>query len=279
MNIRDFIPPLVINFLRRSIRPERHYENYEIALKACSKDAYQNSELCNMIADKTLIHSKILKEKPYTISPINAFFLAAIYQLISNKSKKVINLLDFGGACGAHYFEIRRFIPEDIRLKWTVIETSQMVDSAIKGGFSNEELCFLSSISDISEQIDFIYSSCTLHYVPLPYEEMRSLTSLNAKWILFNRMMFIESELEIVTIQKSLLSSNGPGKLPENYSDKLISYPHTTLSLPKFVREMRNHNYEVEWIFDDFSEVYKTKSGNVFGKSILFKQQLKAGNL
>ena len=136
MIIRDFFPPILIKLVKGSERfkDTKEYENYSQAMSDCTSDAYQNIELCNMIADKTIIHIETLKERPFSLNPTNVFLLSAINQYINIYSKKNLKILDFGGACGAHYFEIRRFIPNDVSLKWYVVETAQMVKSAIDRG-------------------------------------------------------------------------------------------------------------------------------------------------
>jgi hypothetical protein len=67
MNIKEFLPPILIRFAKRLIglKDSREYESYSKAMQVCISDAYQNIELCNMIADKTVIYNDILKEKPF----------------------------------------------------------------------------------------------------------------------------------------------------------------------------------------------------------------------
>jgi putative methyltransferase (TIGR04325 family) len=272
MNVSDLIPPILVNYLKKVFRARdfRNYESFELALKASTLDAYQNAELCNMIADKTIVLMEKLKEKPYELSSANTYLLAAINQYVNINSKKSLTILDFGGACGAHYFEIKRFITNNIVIKWYVVETEKMISTAKSMGLANYELSFVSSPLEIVEKIDFIYSSCTLHYVPEPYETARILTGLNADWVFFNRMMFNENDRDFITVQKSLFSDNGPGRLPKGYSDKIISYPHTTLSLQKFISFMQVNNYKIEWVCAEKSGCYPIGNERIVGKGLLF---------
>lgn len=272
MNIKEFIPPVLSRLVRRTLNLEsnKEYENYSQALRVCIPDAYQNVELCNMIADKTVIHAAKLKEKPFNLNPTNVFLLSAINQYINFFSKKDIQILDFGGACGAHFFEIERFMPEDVTLKWYVVETTQMVKSAKDRDLNNAELDFVSSVDEIKTKTDFIYSSCALHYVPDPYEVTNMLINIKANWLLFNRMMFNENDRDFVTVQKSFLSSNGPGKLPKGYSEKILSYPHTTISYQRFNSMILKNNYKLDWIFEELSGSYKIKNETIVGKGLLY---------
>ena len=178
--------------------------------------------------------------------------------------------MDFGGACGAHYFEVRQLIPQEISMHWYVVETAQMVKSAMERNLNNAELTFVRAIDEISVKVDFIHSSSALQYVDAPYVFTELLLRVDAKWIFFNRMMFNEDDRDFVTVQKSYLSSNGPGKLPQGYQNKLISYPHTTMSFQKFNQTIINKGYECEWIFLESSGSHKIKNENISGKGMLY---------
>ncbi|MBK7964356.1 MAG: hypothetical protein IPK10_02925 [Bacteroidetes bacterium] len=185
MNIKDFLPPLFIELAKkaRGLDNSKKYANYELAIKNCENDAYQNIELCNMIADKTVNHIATLGDKPFFVNPTNVFLLAAINQYLNQNETKEINILDFGGACGAHYFEVRQLIPQEISMHWYVVETAQMVKSAMERNLNNAELTFVRAIDEISVKVDFIHSSSALQYVDAPYVFTELLLRVDAKWI------------------------------------------------------------------------------------------------
>jgi putative methyltransferase (TIGR04325 family) len=272
MTIKDFIPPILIRLVKRSIGLEntKEYENHSQAMKVIASYSYDDFEFCSMIADKTTTYMEKVKEKPFNLHQTNSFLLAAINQYINVYSKKSLTVLDFGGACGSHFFEIKRFFPYNFPLKWYVVETDQMVKSAVNKGLHNDGLNFVSSIEDIKIKIDFIHSSSALQCVSKPYELLNKLININAPWILFNRMMFNESDRDILTILKSFLSTNGPGRLPKGYTDKIVSYPHTTMSFQKFNQTMINKGYELEWIFFDASSGIQLKNEKVIGRGLLY---------
>lgn len=261
MNIKDLTPPIVVELLKayKGIGVSKKlYSSYEEALADCPNDAYENIELCNMIADKTVIYKNESNQEPRKIHPNSVHLLLAINQYLT-KNEELI-LLDFGGAAGAHYYEIRHFLPRTLKLRWLVIETSQMVKSAKEKGLNNEELDFFDSIDQIKSKIDFVYNSGALQYVSEPYTFIKSLCKLNAGYLFFNRMIFTEENKEIIRIQKTLLSLNGPGKLPKGYTDKGHTYPHTTISWEKFNNILLDNNYEIKWLFDEKSgDVVKTE--------------------
>ena len=274
MNIKEFLPPILIRLAKRAIGlgigDSKKFESYAKALQASTSDAYQNIELCNMIAEKTVIHLEKLNEKPFVLNQANALLLAVINQYLNSHSTKILNILDFGGACGAHYFEVRRFISDEVSLRWYVVETPQMVKSAMEKGLNNDELIFVDSIPDIKTGIDIVNSSCALNYVIDPYEILNMIVSVNADWMFFSRMFYNDSDNDFITVQKSFLSSNGPGPLPKGYSDKLLSYPNTIISFNNFYSTITNFGYKAEWIFSETSDHNQTKSERFTEKNLLY---------
>lgn len=269
MGVKKFLPPVVTDFLRRNKKIIK-YKTYEEAFSHCTTNAYENEELCNLIADKTRIYIGSLKKKPFTLNPTTTYLAFSLNYLINVSGKKNITVLDFGGACGAHYYEIRNTLPAAISLKWIVVETDQMIRSAVNRGLANNELAFVSRIEDVTGQVDFVYSSSTLQYVPAPFDFLKKLIDTNAGMVLFNRMMFNKNEEDIITVQRSLLSANGPGKLPEGYTDRTIMYPHTTMSFKKMNAAMTVNGYECLSEFDEPSGSFSLGKEEILGKGLLF---------
>ncbi len=279
MNIKDFIPPIILKTRNKILRKEKDksileevFDSYESAQTKCVTGDYQNIELCNMIADKTIIYRDSLIKQPNTLNATNVFLLAAINNIRITNSLKSLTILDFGGACGAHFFEIKRFLPETFHLKWIVVETPQVVLSAKSKKIETNELTFVDNLNNLPI-IDFIYSSCTLHYTSKPYEFLENLLKIGANFILFNRMTFNENDKDLITIQKSLLSDNGPGPIPKQYTDKLIYYPHTTLSFIKF-NSIVLKKYKLTWIFNEASGSYKINNEAIIGRGLYYTKLL-----
>jgi putative methyltransferase (TIGR04325 family) len=279
MNIRDFLPPIIFKLKSKLFNNNKNssekkvFESYKDAQLYCTNDDYQNTELCNVIADKTLIFRNQLKNETSNLNATNVFLLAAILNETNNYQNKLFTVLDFGGACGTHYFEIRKYLPASLNLKWIVVETEQMVKSATEKKIHNNELIFTDSLNDLP-YVDFLYSSCAIQYTSNPYLFLEELLKLGAKSILFNRMMFNENDKDIVTIQKSFLSENGPGSLPEHYTDKLISYPHTTLSFRKFSQKVLQ-TYRLNWMFNESTGTLKIVNESIIGRGLFYSKKIK----
>ena len=266
MILKDFIPPIFIKLFKIT----HEYKSYHEVLNKAKKGAYENKILCQVVADKTNRFITELKTKPYQLNATNVFLLATIQSFFNETKKKDIRIVDFGGACGVHYYEVLPFIPKDCIVKWTVIETKEMVTSAKKFGCGNQNLNFICNSDEVIGEVDLIYSSCALLYVKNPYLELDKLIKLNAKWILFNRMMFNENDRDVYTLQKSKLSGNGPGKLPKEYMDVEMSYPNTTLSLPKFKKALSVF-YSIEWEFKESSGTHQVNFHNIIGMGLFLK--------
>lgn len=273
MILKNFIPPVFSEFIQKNRRIVK-YKSYEEALSHCTADAYQNEELCNMIADKTLAYRELLNKEPFTVTPTSVYLGFALNYFVNAYQHKTLTVLDFGGACGAHYFEMRKLIPGAIAIKWIVVETEQMVSSALDHGFGKEELSFTTNVESIKESVDFVYSSSTLQYVPEPYTFLNKLIQVNARMILLNRMMFNGNNEDIITVQRSFLSSNGPGKLPQGYVDKLIMYPHTTMAINKVNSIMEKADYKCLIEFDEPSGKFALGKEKVLGKGLLYSKNI-----
>ena len=260
-------------FKRSSFQESHTYANYEAALKDCSSNAYQNEELCNMIADKTVIYKQELLKEPYVLNPASLILSSSLNYLITNHSLNEVSIADFGGASGAHYYDVRRLIPEAVKLKWIVVETEQMVKSALSRELDSTELSFVNAIESLEDSVDLVYSSSTLQYVPEPYKTLEKLLNLRPKWALFNRMVFNLGDSDVVTIQSSSMSDNGPGKMPQNYTDKKILYPHTLISLGKFKQQMETSGYRQQWSVEEYSGMIGRRDGTTIGLATLYKSQ------
>lgn len=248
----------------------KKYINYEEALKESTNDAYEENELIEVIFKKTKIFKESLERDIIQIWETSAYSLfSLINPIIENYESKKINVLDFGGACGAHYFHLRTLIDKRIKLNWLVVETDNMVKYAKE--LENDELKFSNNLKDINnyfEKVDLLHTSGTIQCVDDPHKYLNELLNLNSKWILFNRLGLNEIDRDVITLHKSKLSWNGIGKLPEGYKDRWIKYPFTFISEKEFNRKLKQ-NYEIIAKFNDSSGMYNVKGEKIIGYGLL----------
>jgi putative methyltransferase (TIGR04325 family) len=271
MPLKDFIPPVLLK-LRKTAPSEKPqtFGSYQEALKACSSHAYMDSELCDVVAQKTVAYKEKLIQRPYDITPNQAYLLSVINQYIQYSNLKTISLLDFGGACGSHYFEIIRLLDKSIKIDWNVVETPSMRHAALTHELEDLNLTFRQSIEELHRKPDILHSSSAIQYVADPYRIVNSMIKRNPNWLFFNRMMFNAKDQDLITVQTSTLSGNGPGPLPKGFKDKKVMYPHTTMSFKKFKNKFLEAGYHLRWEFDEPSGHFQIPGENIIGKGILF---------
>ncbi len=88
-----------------------------------------------------------------------------------------MNVVDFGGACGAHYFHLKKLINK--KFNWTVVETPAMV--AMAKSLETDELKFTADLEQaLKGKVDLIHTSGALQCVDDPMKYLRQLTGSGA---------------------------------------------------------------------------------------------------
>ncbi len=231
------------------------FDSYQEALQYCSGGAYEQEQLIKLILEKTIRYAESLDREPLEISATQAYSLLALIKPITNQ-QEVIKVLDFGGACGAHYFHIRKMIDKHIRFQWVVVETPTMVKYAKT--LENDELSFVSDMSAAQEilgQIDIVHASGVLHFVDEPFKYLQQIVDSGAQCLLLHRLGLNEADQDIVALHYSKLSWNGHGALPEGYQDRWIQYPCIFVSEQRFLRMIKS-KYDITMRFEDSSGTF-----------------------
>jgi len=275
MSLLTALKKIAKKLMNRRVKCVKIYNSYDEAAKQCkTKRGYENNELCEMLGDKTQDYIKNLNKKPWMLDRMNNFPILAIHNFLMEYSTSDINIIDFGGACGARYFEVRRFFPSNIKFKWLVVDTPEMVKSAKNHRLENEELLFVDNIRIIEYKIDFVYCSGVLQYLEDYRQFLPRLMEFNPKYMLFHRTSFNENNQDLFYVRPSRLSWNGPQvPLREKYKDKDIFYPEIAIALNNFLNIIQT-KYTLEWSFEDVSGVYQLNDEKIIGKGFLFKRAL-----
>ena len=270
--IRDITPPIITRYLDSNDfgHKFKKFTNFNEALKECTTDAYEEVELIEVIFKKTKLFASKLNSEVIPVWETSAYSLLSIINpLISNLESKTLNILDFGGACGAHYFHTRALLDKSICLNWNVVETNTMVKYAKE--LETNELKFHYSIKDVKLQltkIDLLLSSGTLQYVDDPHKYLIELLNTNAHWLLFNRLGLNKLDRDVITVQSSKLSWNGVGELPEGYNDRWVKYPYTFISEKSFLDELKK-KYSIVARFEEKSGMYNINNESITGYGLL----------
>lgn len=252
MNIADFIPPVLTMILKRitiSKLQSNIFSSYNEAIIACP-NGYNDDYLSNVVFEKTIsLRDKIYMESK-SMKPDYITCMLLILTMLAQE-KESLKIVDFGGACGSYYFIAKHFMPNGFKLKWHVVETPAMVSKGKK--LEDNELKFytdLAKATNAFQGADLLFSSSSLPYVPDPRITIDDILHSGPRYIFLTRLPLIEHQQEnIITIQTSKYSENGPGPLPEGLRDGFISYPITLISkemLESRIRERYNILFRFE---------------------------------
>lgn len=275
MKLRDFIPPIAIAAVRRlrSGSGTRQYADYAQALNDCTERGYENADIVSVVVEKTKRYRDNLSEKTTPVQ-LNATSAYSLCSLLAAFGQDEINVLDFGGAAGAHYFLARAVLPSSCRMSWIVVETPAMAEKA-EHILSNDELRFSSDLIESAssmKRIDLLHTSGTLQCVDTPYDYLRKLISTSANHILFNRLGLTKGNHEVITIHESWLSWNGPGPMPNGIADRKVRYPFLFPRESVFM-ETLSGNYGTIMTFDDSSGIFPVDDEPIIGLGLLARRR------
>ncbi len=279
--LKEFIPPIFLKLRQKKAIEEevknshQIFANYQDALKLCTTDAYEEKELIEVIFKKTKLFSENLKSGVISVGETSAYSLLSIINPIIENQTNQINVLDFGGACGAHYFHLRSLIGKELKLNWVVVETPLMVKYAKE--LETDELSFFDNFTDAVNKlhkVDLLHTSGTLQCVNNPQKYLDEILNCNAKWLLFNRLGLNKLDRDVITIHSSKLSWNGIGDLPAGYTDRWVKYPFNFSSENKFLKEVEQ-KYSLVAKFNDQSGMYSVDGEEIVGYGLLCKRKAK----
>jgi putative methyltransferase (TIGR04325 family) len=258
IELGDFVPPILARSLRHLVSSVPKAESsrgtfltYANALEACSSVGYEEASLVNAIFERTRLWKDTMLQGGLPLSASMSQSLSAVLLALQAKANAdALNVVDFGGACGTHYFQLRPLLPAERKVHWIVVETPAMVNRAKY--YETAELHFAASLpeaKDRLQEVDLLHSSGALQYVPDPDATVRAFLMCHPAFILLNRLALAESG-RFIAVQESLLSANGPGPLPEKLQDKLCYYPITYLPKGQ-LKEMLSRDYHIHFELEE----------------------------
>jgi putative methyltransferase (TIGR04325 family) len=289
--LKDFIPPILFDSLRKIKFLNRQnfdvsqsypltntaqtYANYQSALAACEgfRD-YQDSDLVRIVLAKTHVLREELQKFPLHLPrQVEQNLLGVNFALIKLKLDRPVNVIDVGGAMGAHYYWARALLPKTVQLNWYVVETQAMVRAA--SAVVNDELHFcdnLESALDTLGEVDLIHSSGTLQCVPEPRRLLRDMIESQASYLLLSRLGLTAGPHDVVVVHQSRLSDNGPGPLPPGFQDGLCRYPMTYVRQSDFDLLIHEH-YRPVFTVDDESGITLVSNEPLYGFGCLYERK------
>jgi putative methyltransferase (TIGR04325 family) len=226
------------------------YASYGAALAACH-GGYEDPQLIRTVYEKTRIFRNLLASHHPPVFDLSALRTLVGVSLAVPATARELHVLDFGGACGLHYFIARAFLGDRMRLRWHVVETAPM--AAVAQDFEDGQLHFFETLSRATaacEPIDLVFSSGALQYVPEPYATLGALTQCGATTLFLTRLGLTSHPADLITIQTAPLSAHGPGPLPAGMPDATVTWPIIFARKEK-VEDIIKHQYAITLLFDE----------------------------
>lgn len=245
---------LVIMFKRRSVI----YPDFYSAEQKSS--GYNNQAISKIVGMKTEIFKAELKAG----CAVDYADLRILGSLVSLSNQEKITIIDFGGACGSHYFIARKLIPNSVELDWRVVELPNMVKQGKLVNNDTPELRFFTDLSNAfseTEKIDLVLASSSIHYCPEPYHVVEKLMEIKPEVLHICRTAC--SKDTVVLLQRSRLHDQGIGvasmdtKIPNTY----IKYPVTILSKSKLEDILRT-SYQIVCTVKEERGEYSSRHGS-----------------
>ena len=247
------------------------FENWNDALKCSTTGAYENKKLCELVVRKTenLRQNFLDKICQLTVSEIQtlSMFGIAIAQIGGGKK---INVIDYGGASGAHYFLVKHFY-NNVKFDWKIVETQTMVNAA--HDLSSNELSFHTDFSESLEidEIDLIHSSGTLQCIENPYEVLSKFVELSPKFMILSKLGLSREKDDVIVVHEHMMSANGPGEAPSGFINEKCSYPFTFPVKTK-VMDLILPTYEIIFKNEEASGILPVEHVCLEGESYFLKE-------
>lgn len=203
---KSLTPPLLWEVLKRFKRSrygfEGHYPSYEAALKACGTAGYHDEVIVAKTLERLLALKDELQRHPDRIDVRTQQVLSALLLPIEQRhDPQILRVLDFGGALGNLYFQLKRFLPPGLTVRWVVVDTPVTV-AAGRQHLEDEHLTFQSDLSEVTGPFDVIVVSSSLQYMERPTETLRDLVALEGRYLLINRTPFLAGPDDRLTVQR-----------------------------------------------------------------------------
>jgi putative methyltransferase (TIGR04325 family) len=255
----------LFSLVRRSLKREpsaepRIFESYLQALGSLRHSGYQLQAIVDVVIAKTIV----ARDKMLDTQSVGLETLRPLIALGAMTAGPTIRVVDFGGGAGHHYFLARTALGAGVDLRWSVVETPAMVASA-RSQLTDRSLSFFSSTREAAEhlgQVDLVFSSSALQYTPDPLLSLREILAVRAEHVFITRTALSTLSETISMVQTSRLANNGPGPLPDGFSDRQVQYPVTFLPKALFQSTLQEA-YAIRFEIEEEQAVFRLRGRNI----------------
>jgi putative methyltransferase (TIGR04325 family) len=224
--VRDWLPPAVTRWVRHFQRHERIQFEGEFSAWAEAKrqaSGYDASDILDKVLAATLkvVRGEALFERDSVLfyEPDYVWPVLSGLLWVAARSGGVLNVLDFGGALGASYFQHRKFLEALPHCRWNIVEQSHYVAAGRKH-IQNEILRFYESVDECLGETkpNVVLLSSVLQYLDEPRDVLASLLCLGASVVIIDRTPFSGAPEDRHVIQQV-----PPSIYPASYAMRIFS--------------------------------------------------------
>ena len=282
MNFRHIISTLLVGLTQvtpakahtpppRRVQPT--YASYREAAAACANQGYEAGDLVEVVFRKTITYRDSMAHRPPEIAASDALLLFALGRAARNNEP--LRVLDFGGACGTHYFATRALFLNRLPVQWHVVETSAMARRAM--ALEDGSLRFFDNIAQARQAFtgapDVVHASGALQYSPDFRKALAELIACEGRYLVLPRLGLSETNADVVSVHEAKLSDNGPGRMPEGLSEGTTRYPFT-FPAREAIEGLIAERYEFLIRATDSSGVFPVNDSELTGRGYVGRLRL-----
>ena len=266
--LRDLIPPLLLRYLRGEKIQTRFFDTWTQVLEASRSD-YENQSIVDLVDFRTdcFRRSELTELTLSVLQSVTAVAIAA-------EGRDRIRVIDFGGACGICYYQLKRLFPQ-LCFDWRVVETTAMAAAGTRS-HASAELSFYSELEEALrglKEVDLVHTSGTLGFLERSHETLAELLHVNSRYLLVSRVCLVEGEEDFIVLHRHPLSINGYGsELPPGFRDQMISYPVRLISRNRLERALTEYG-NILFRCDDSSALLPCPRLKLSGRSYFVRRR------
>lgn len=168
-----------------------NFQSWAEAAKLCGS-GYQTDNIFTNVFRQTLSKKDV--------QPVNHYLL--YYCMKHYLKHNSLYIIDYGGGSAVQYWGVKKELHKIVpNFKWFIKEQPQMV-SLGKKYFSEQNLVYADSLSDIKKELGdapcLIYINAVLQYLPAYEDELEELFALNTDLVVMERLLMGEKKRIIV---------------------------------------------------------------------------------
>jgi putative methyltransferase (TIGR04325 family) len=268
LKISQFIPPIVLNFISKLIKPVEPiwagtFKTWEEASKQCS--GYDDDlilEKCKVSLLKVKNGEAAYERDSVVFDEIQYnWTLLAYLQKIALENSGKLCVLDFGGSLGSTYYQNKDFLSSIRNLSWCIVEQPNFVKCG-KEYFEEEKLKFYYTLEEClhHQHPNVLLLSSVMQYLDKPYEWLEKFISLDIQYIIIDRTAFVQGEIDLLTVQK----------VPKSIYN--ASYPSWFFAKGKFINALNKYNIVATFDSGFTSSMTINNNDNVHWSGIILKK-------